>query len=451
MISDRQPLLTLLDAAHLEYQLHEHPAVFTAEEGEQYCAHIPGAHVKNLFLRNEKKTAYWLVTIKYHKRVDLSQLAKILNGGRLSFANHHDLKTMLGVTPGSVTPIAIINDHARQVKLIFDQDLLQEEYINIHPMENTSTITMKLADLHNFIEQGHQIKIDFAMIPEKSLNLVSNDFKSKYSYVEVQVNQCLELLNEIFKNDLLGVYLYGSSILGGLHKYSDIDIFVVSNRATAREEKAKLATALLKISGIYMKSKKLPVEMTIVEHSEINPWHYPPKFDFQYGDWLREQFESGNSEPWSTKEMPDLALLVTQVLLASITLMGANPDQLLCKVPYKDFMIAITDALPNLMSDLDSDTRNVLLTFARIWCTVETDTIRSKQAAADWAIVCLPEKYHQVIKRAKAIYKGETEEHWDDIQELIKPCADFIINQINNEISKIKLSDCANKSIKLAE
>ena len=97
------------------------------------------------------------------------------------------------------------------------------------------------------------------------------------------------------------------------------------------------------------------------------------------------------------------------------------------------------------------DTRNVLLTFARIWCTVETDTIRSKQAAADWAIVCLPEKYHQVIKRAKAIYKGETEEHWDDIQELIKPCADFIINQINNEISKIKLSDCANKSIKLAE
>lgn len=167
MISTRQPLLLLLDTAHFEYQLHEHPPVFTAEEGEQYCAHISGAHVKNLFLRNEKKTAYWLVTIKYHKRVDLGQLAKILNGGRLSFANPDDLKTILGVTPGSVTPFAIINDHVKRVKLIFDQDLLQEEYINIHPMENTATITMKFSDLQNFIVQNHQIKIDFAMMPEK--------------------------------------------------------------------------------------------------------------------------------------------------------------------------------------------------------------------------------------------------------------------------------------------
>lgn len=168
MISHRQTLLSLLDAAHLEYQLHEHPAVFTAKEAEQYSSHILGAHVKNLFLRNVKKTANWLVTIKDQKRVDLSQLAKTLKGGRLSFASHHDLQTMLGVTPGSVTPIAIINDHTKQVKLIFDQDLLLEEYINIHPMENTATITVKLADLQNFIEQKHQIKIDFAMIPEKS-------------------------------------------------------------------------------------------------------------------------------------------------------------------------------------------------------------------------------------------------------------------------------------------
>ncbi len=279
---------------------------------------------------------------------------------------------------------------------------------------------------------------------------MSNNLKNKHDDVEMQINQCLALLHEIFKNDLLGAYLYGSSVLDGLQKYSDIDLFVVSNRATTREEKAKLATDLLNISGIYMKSKKLPIELTIVEKSEINPWHYSPKFDFQYGDWLRKQFESGNSEPWSTKEMPDLALLVTQILLASKTLVGANPGQLLCKIPYKDFMLATTDALPNLMSDLDNDTRNVLLTLARIWSTVETDTIRSKSAAADWVIDRLPEKYRPVIKRAKAIYKGEAEEYWDDIRELIKPCADFIISQINDGISKIKLSNVP-KSIKLAE
>jgi len=169
MISSKQLLLPLLDQASLSYKLYEHPAVFTAEDGERYCAHIPGIHVKNLFLRNEKKTAYWLVTIQYHKRVDLSQLEKILNGGRLSFANYDDLTNMLGIMPGSVTPIAIINDYVRQVKLIFDQDLLQEDYINIHPMENTATITMKLDDLKNFIEQQHKITIDFSMIPEKSV------------------------------------------------------------------------------------------------------------------------------------------------------------------------------------------------------------------------------------------------------------------------------------------
>ena len=192
--------------------------------------------------------------------------------------------------------------------------------------------------------------------------------------------------------------------------------------------------------------------MTIVEKSEINPWHYPPNFDFQYGDWLRKEFESGIIEPWPTKEMPDLALLITQVLLASKTLLGDDTDQLLCKIPYKDFIIATTDALQNLMSELESDTRNVLLTFARIWSTVGTDAIRSKPAAADWAIDRLPEQYRSVVmERAKAICKGEEKEHWDDVLKLIKPCADFIIGQINNKVIEIQRSKNSTQSIKLAE
>jgi len=265
-----------------------------------------------------------------------------------------------------------------------------------------------------------------------------------------QIQECINLVQEIFGHDLLGVYLYGSSIVGGLQKYSDIDLFVVSNRATTREEKAKLVAALLKISGIYMKSKKLPIEMTIVEKSEINPWHYPPRFDFQYGEWLREQFEHGNIEPWPAKEMPDLALLVTQILLASYTLVGANPDQLLCGVPYKDVITATKDELPNLMLDLDNDTRNVLLTLARVWNMVVSDAICSKPAAADWVISRLPEKCRPVIQRAKAIYKGEEKEHWDDIQELIKPCADFMLSEAHNKITEIMLSHDLNRSIKIA-
>jgi len=281
---------------------------------------------------------------------------------------------------------------------------------------------------------------------KKEINYANLTFDSN---TKKQINQCLDLIEKTFGQDLLGIYLYGSSILGGLQKYSDIDLFIVLNRATAREEKAKLATALLKISGIYMKSKKLPIEITIVEKSEINPWHYPAKFDFQYGEWLRKQFEHGDIEPWSTKEMPDLALLVTQILLASNTLVGANPDKLLCNVPYKDFMAAIKDALLNLMSDIDSDTRNVLLTLARIWSTVITNAIRSKSAAADWVINHLPEKYRPAMERAKAIYKGKEKEHWDDIQEFIKPCAGFMLSETNNKIAEIMLSNDTDRFIKI--
>lgn len=266
-----------------------------------------------------------------------------------------------------------------------------------------------------------------------------------------QIIKCLNLVKQIFGQDLLGVYLYGSSILGGLQKYSDIDLFVVLNRPTTREEKTKLITTLLKISGIYMKSEEHPIEMTTVKKSQVNPWHYPPQFDFQYGEWLRNQFENGDVEPWSTKEMPDLALLITQILLASTTLEGPSPDELLCKVPYKDFMAAITDALPHLMSNLDSDTRNVLLTLARIWSTLATDVISSKPTAANWAINYLPEKYHPVIKRAKAICVGEEKEYWNDIQDLIKPCADFIQNEANNKITEIMVSDDLDRSIKLLD
>jgi predicted nucleotidyltransferase len=285
--------------------------------------------------------------------------------------------------------------------------------------------------------------------------LMSRDFGSQDNMLnndtEKQINQCLNLLKAILGQDLLGVYLYGSSIIGGLQKYSDIDLFVVSERSTTLAEKAKLSASLLHISGIYMKSSKLPIEMTMVVKSQINPWHYPPSFDFQYGDWLRKKFASGIIEPWSTKEMPDLALLITQVLLASKTLLGPNPDKLLCKVPYHDFMIATTYTLQHLMSNLNSDTRNVLLTYARIWSTLETDAIRSKPAAADWAFNRLPKKYQPVMKRAVAICRGQQNEHWHDIQAHIKPCADFMVSQINKRISVIRLSDNTHKSIKLAE
>ena len=143
--------------------------------------------------------------------------------------------------------------------------------------------------------------------------------------VEKQIKDSTELLQNIFDEELLGVYLYGSYVTGKLQIYSDIDLFVVLSRASTFEEKCKLALGLLEISGLYMQGNKPPIEMTLVEKSAINPWQYPPTFDFQYGEWLRESFEGGNISPWSTKEMNDLAIIITQVLLMSNTLIGLDP------------------------------------------------------------------------------------------------------------------------------
>lgn len=268
--------------------------------------------------------------------------------------------------------------------------------------------------------------------------------------MQQQIKDSLKLLKMILGPDLLGVYLYGSSLVGGLQKYSDIDLFVVTNRATTSEEKTKLITNLLQISGIYMKNSKLPIEMTIVEKAVINPWQYPPHFDFQYGDWLRKSFENGIIEPWLTYEMPDLALIVTQVLLRSQTLCGIEPKQLLANVPYHDFMKAMLHDLNRLAMDLENDTRNVLLTYARIWSTLETNAIRSKPAAADWVMNHLPKIYQPVMKRAKSICIGVEHEYWDDIEVLVKSCANFMLDKINAETSLVNFDD-SNKLIKLAE
>ena len=269
--------------------------------------------------------------------------------------------------------------------------------------------------------------------------------------VKQQIDKCLELLKNILRNDLLGVYIYGSALLGGLQKFSDLDLLAVSNRGTTYEEKEQLEKELLKISGIYAVSKDLkPVELTIVVKSDINPWQYPPKFDFLYGDWLRKDFEKGNIEPWPTKILPNLALVITQLLLSYKTILGPNPSQLLEEVPYKDFIHAATAEIDSLMNDIEWDTRNVLLTLARIWCTLETNTIRSKADASSWVIDRLPEKYKPVLTKAKAILLNEEKEEWESLKDLIKPSATLMIEQINKHTSLIKTSNYADRIITLA-
>jgi predicted nucleotidyltransferase len=256
---------------------------------------------------------------------------------------------------------------------------------------------------------------------------------------ERQIAAVLALIDAVMGEDALGIYLYGSSMMGGLQKYSDIDLMVISTRPTTREEKQRLARHLLTISGVDPDAAARPIELTIVAHSEVQPWRYPPRFDFQYGDWMRREFEAGEVEPWATTVCPDLALLLTQVMIAGTALVGPPASTLLEPVPYHDFMTATLSELDRLLLDLDADTRNVLLTLARIWCTVETETIRSKQDAAAWALRRLPPEPRPALARARAIYLGEAPDRWQDVAPLVRPCADLLVTRIKGRANPLDL------------
>jgi predicted nucleotidyltransferase len=246
-----------------------------------------------------------------------------------------------------------------------------------------------------------------------------------------QLDRLTRLVRAVLGPDAVGAYLFGSAVLGGLKRESDLDVLAVSRRHTTREEKQRLVERLLAISGQPTANGRLRrVELTIVVESEVRPWRYPPSFDFQYGDWLRGEFERGDVEPWPTRVNPDLAALLTMVLLADTPVLGPPPAAVLDPVPHDDLVRATVGDIDSLLADLDDDTRNVILTLARIWSTVATGAIRSKDAAADWALERLPDEQRAVLARARAIYLGDEEERWDDLEPLVRPHTEHVVAEI---------------------
>jgi streptomycin 3"-adenylyltransferase len=229
-----------------------------------------------------------------------------------------------------------------------------------------------------------------------------------------QLRRVVSVIDQVLGRETLGAYLFGSAVLdGGLRPASDLDVFAVLRRRTSREEKVALVDALLAISGRKTETGRWRrVELTVVAQSEVRPWRYPPTMDFQFGDWLRGEFENGNVEPLRTRANPDLALLITMVMLANRPLLGPPPAVLLDKVPSADLVEATMHGIESLRSDIASDTRNIVLTFARIWSTVVTGAIVSKDAAADWALERLPDRYRPALARARAGYLADEQETW---------------------------------------
>jgi streptomycin 3"-adenylyltransferase len=171
------------------------------------------------------------------------------------------------------------------------------------------------------------------------------------------------------------------------------------------------------------------VELSVVAELDVLPWRYPPRLDFQYGDWLRAAFERGELEPWHNPD-PDTAILLTTARARSRPLVGPSAGAVLPVVPSGDLRRAMLDELPSLMDDLAHDTRNVLLTLARILGTLETGEIMPKDVAAERATKRIPAELRPVLERARAIYLGEAEERWDDLAGVVRPAADRLVAAI---------------------
>jgi predicted nucleotidyltransferase len=248
--------------------------------------------------------------------------------------------------------------------------------------------------------------------------------------VQRQLDQIVGLVREVLGPDVLGAYLFGSATLGELRPRSDVDVLVLSNRPTTRTEKQRLVHGLLTISGRNPPATPRPVELTIVAESEVRPWRFPPSYDLQYGEWWRREFERGELEPWPKEPNPDLASLIAMVLLADRPLLGPPPAEVFDPVPRADYVRAMMSAVDDVLRDLDGDTRNMILTLARIWSSLATGEIRSKDDAAAWALERLPEEHRAVLARARAVYLGEEDERWDDLAPRLRPHADYVVAEI---------------------
>jgi streptomycin 3"-adenylyltransferase len=239
----------------------------------------------------------------------------------------------------------------------------------------------------------------------------------------------VRVVEDVLDDAVLGAYLHGSATLGGLRPHSDIDVLVVLRRRTTPEERRAVVDRLLEISGARARrGPARPVELTMVVQSDVRPWSYPPRLEFLYGEWLRDEYEAGFVP--SPAPNSDLAPLLTMVLQADRPIVGPPAAALLDPVPPSDLRHAITDGVPALLDELDTDTRNVVLTLVRIWATLATGEVTSKDAAADWALDRLPEAHKRVLARARSIYLGQEDDRWTDLILQVQSFAEHVVGQI---------------------
>ncbi|MFB7513343.1 aminoglycoside adenylyltransferase family protein [Streptomyces sp. NPDC056144] len=248
---------------------------------------------------------------------------------------------------------------------------------------------------------------------------------------EESARRVVRLVREALGEEtVLAACLHGSAVLGGLRPTSDVDVLAVLARPTTERERRALTDALLAVSGARAyEGPARPVELSLVVHSEVRPWRYPPVCEYLYGEWLREDFERGVTP--APAPCPDLAPLLTMARAGDRSLHGPRPSELFGPVPEADLRAAIAGGVPDLLADLDGDTRNVLLTLARILTTLRTGRILSKDAAADWVMGELPQGERVLLAAARDQYLAGEYGEWSALLPEVRAHAAHLADAIN--------------------
>ncbi len=153
-------LYSFLESHAIEYERYDHPAVYTCEEARRLVPAMAAAETKNVFLRDRKGLRHFLVVVSYEKSVDLKALAPLLDTDKLSLGSPERLMNHLGVEPGSVTILGLLNDRRHAVEAIFDRDIAEAEALRCHPLVNTATLSISRDGILRFLQTtGHDLMV----------------------------------------------------------------------------------------------------------------------------------------------------------------------------------------------------------------------------------------------------------------------------------------------------
>ncbi|MBO6814234.1 MAG: DUF4111 domain-containing protein [Rhizobiaceae bacterium] len=238
-----------------------------------------------------------------------------------------------------------------------------------------------------------------------------------------QIQSALLILHRRLDDALLGVYLHGSAVSGGLQPQSDIDLLAAVQSELTESQRNGLLLDLLHLSGRHpaVPGGARCLEVMVFSQAELNRSDYPARAEFVYGEWLREAFEAGET-PMPERD-PEYTLVIAQAHQEAIPLFGPPRSELLTGVSREHVNQAMRDSLPDLLNGLHGDERNALLTLARMWHTASTGKFVTKDAAAEWAISRLSGSDAMILDHARRAYLGAITDDWSSQRDAARQLA----------------------------